>query len=596
MNVKRTSLIIVCALVFVGVVALMRVAAVPRTEVTIDGVALVNRQSISKAEFRSYIKASISRRHFAVGGVDVGQLEEMLNGYIEEQILVYQDAARQGLFADKDFQRAYEFGENQLIARRYIAGELQETLEVTEDDLSEYIPSEWVSLKLRQILLSNRGEAEAVLAKARAGEDFIELVREYSIGPGAARDGDLGNRFPGSGYFLPAYDVYLFSLEAGEISDVVETPLGPAICKVEERKVYSEHEIKAMLRKPRNMIFSRKVQTHIREIREKVGAEIYADPLNECVAALDGGRKHDALIAKAGEREFYFMDLQRTIGVPYDRIYIEPSVDKLFQLYRDNIDSKISDYVLAQEARILGVSIETDAEKMELTKLKRRVALRMMGERIFAGLDVTDEEAREYFEEKPDEFNIPERVRLWQILLADEPTAKLVHEKLMAEESFEELAREYSIDKRKGSLSGLIGTLQKKDLEEELADAAFALLPGDYSDIIQTEHGYHILKVDGTYSARTFEFEDIKGIVRKAVLRGKQEERFAKYIQDLFAKAVIEINDEALRELIAEMKNRKPGTSPHGAAGMPINSPGASPHGPGGMPINSSGASPHGAN
>ena len=610
MSSKRTVLIIAIAFGIVCIAALMHVAAVPKTSSMGNDIALVNKQSVSKGEFRDYIKASIARRHFAVGNVEVSDLEEILNGYIKEQILVYQDAGRLGLFGSEDFQRAYELGENRMIAGKYVRGKLREALVVTEEDLSDYIPSQWIQLKITQILLLDRGQAEAVLAEARAGADFIELVREYSVGPAAQRDGDLGYRFPGSGYFLPAHDVYLFSLEAGEISDVVETPLGPAVCRIEDKKVFTEHEIEALLSKPRGVVFNQKVQKHVREIRENTGVELYSDPLYKCVEAMYDGRKLDALIVKAGDREFHFIDLQRTIPVPYDQIYIEPSVQKLFELYRGNVESKISDYLLAQEARIFGVEIETATEKREMQKLKRMIALRMMGERIFAGLAVTDDEAREYFKENPDEFNILERVRFWQILLPDEATAGLVHEKLMAGESFKELAVEYSTDKRSKGLGGMVGVLRKQDIVPELADVAFSLLPGDYSDAIETEHGYHIIMIDGTFSAKTYEFDEIRGKVRNAVLRGRQEKRFGEYIEKLFADAVIEINDEALHELLTDLKSRKPKTSPHnfggppggtdasphGSSGVPTNSSGASPHGSGGMLPLGAGASPHGSN
>ncbi len=69
-----------------------------------------------------------------------------------------------------------------------------------------------------------RERAEEVLAKARAGEDFQELAREYSDGPTATNGGDLGGF--GKGAMVPAFENAAFALEVGGISDVVETPFG----------------------------------------------------------------------------------------------------------------------------------------------------------------------------------------------------------------------------------------------------------------------------------------------------------------------------------------------------------------------------------
>jgi hypothetical protein len=77
--------------------------------------------------------------------------------------------------------------------------------------------------------------------------------------------------------------------------------------------------------------------------------------------------------------------------------------------------------------------------------------------------------------------------------------------------------------------------------------------------------------IDGTLSAKTYEFHEIRNKVTKTILRRMQEKRFGEYVNDLFAKATIEVNDEALRELQNEMKSAKPKPSPHNFNSMPAN-------------------------
>jgi len=79
-----------------------------------------------------------------------------------------------------------------------------------------------------------RTKAEDVLAKVKKGADFAKLAQEVSEDPGtASKGGDLG--LFSRGHMVPAFDAAAFALEPGAVSDVVETPFGFHIIKVEEK-------------------------------------------------------------------------------------------------------------------------------------------------------------------------------------------------------------------------------------------------------------------------------------------------------------------------------------------------------------------------
>jgi peptidyl-prolyl cis-trans isomerase D len=80
-----------------------------------------------------------------------------------------------------------------------------------------------------------RKKAEDVLAKAKAGGDFAALAKENSGDPGSAsKGGDLGF-FP-RGRMVPQFEEVAFTLEPGTISEIVESPFGLHIIRVDEKK------------------------------------------------------------------------------------------------------------------------------------------------------------------------------------------------------------------------------------------------------------------------------------------------------------------------------------------------------------------------
>lgn len=78
-----------------------------------------------------------------------------------------------------------------------------------------------------------RQQADAVLAQAKGGADFADLAKQHSQDSTASNGGDLG-KF-GRGLMAPAFETAAFALEPGQISEVVETPFGLHIIKLEEK-------------------------------------------------------------------------------------------------------------------------------------------------------------------------------------------------------------------------------------------------------------------------------------------------------------------------------------------------------------------------
>ena len=79
-----------------------------------------------------------------------------------------------------------------------------------------------------------KDRANAVLARAKKGEDFATLAQEYSEGPSGTRGGDLG--YFGRGKMVKPFEEAAFRLKVGEVSDPVRSSFGYHIILVEDRR------------------------------------------------------------------------------------------------------------------------------------------------------------------------------------------------------------------------------------------------------------------------------------------------------------------------------------------------------------------------
>ena len=82
---------------------------------------------------------------------------------------------------------------------------------------------------------ATKTEAEGVLKRAKSGEDFAALAKQYSKDPGSAAVGGDLNYFP-KGQMVPAFDAAAFSLKTGEISGLIETEFGFHIIKLTDKR------------------------------------------------------------------------------------------------------------------------------------------------------------------------------------------------------------------------------------------------------------------------------------------------------------------------------------------------------------------------
>ena len=154
--------------------------------------------------------------------------------------------------------------------------------------------------------------------------------------------------------------------------------------------------------------------------------------------------------------------------------------------------------------------------------------------------EITEETVRE-------EYDAGKEVEASHILVEDFETAQEVIEKINAGEDFAELAGQYSQDPGSGAAGGSLGYFERGRMVPEFEQAAFNLEVGEISEPVQSQFGYHIIKVT---DRKPFEedFEEVKDELEELLAR-RQARPLEEVQRELLENANINIKDEQFQHL-----------------------------------------------
>jgi peptidyl-prolyl cis-trans isomerase C len=170
--------------------------------------------------------------------------------------------------------------------------------------------------------------------------------------------------------------------------------------------------------------------------------------------------------------------------------------------------------------------------------------------------DVNEADAKKYYDENPKEFENPEQIKVSHILIGvatpdpnkkEDPNVAKAAAKAKAEailqrvkngEDFATLAKENSTCPS-ASKGGDLGFFSKGKMVPAFENAAFALKVGQVSDVVETQFGFHIIKVTDHKDASTTSFADAKDNIIKMLQQKKQGDYAKQYIENLKSQATI---------------------------------------------------------
>ncbi len=153
-------------------------------------------------------------------------------------------------------------------------------------------------------------------------------------------------------------------------------------------------------------------------------------------------------------------------------------------------------------------------------------------------VEISPDEIREEYEYSRDEYQVPKRTKVSHILVKAEgdngekateearKRAEQILEEVERGDDFAALARKYSEDPDSAKEGGSIGWVRKGENVPEFAEVAFSLEKGEIGPLIQSQDGFHIVKVDDVEEERVKSLEEVQGTIR-AELAGVKSRQFA---------------------------------------------------------------------
>ncbi len=193
--------------------------------------------------------------------------------------------------------------------------------------------------------------------------------------------------------------------------------------------------------------------------------------------------------------------------------------------------------------------------------------------------DISDEQAKKFYDDNPAEFEEPEMVRASHVLIGTQDPktgSELTDEqkkakKKLAEdilkrardgEDFAKLAKEFSDDPGSKDKGGEY-KFPRGRMVPEFEAAAFALRTNQVSDIVTTQFGYHIIKLSEKLPAKKKSFGESSDDIKKYLETIEMQKKMQPYFEKLKKDADVQIVDEKLKEI----------TLDSGEPGAPVNKP-----------------------
>ncbi|GLH67240.1 peptidylprolyl isomerase [Geothrix edaphica] len=228
------------------------------------------------------------------------------------------------------------------------------------------------------------------------------------------------------------------------------------------------------------------------------------------------------------------------LGSPVTDDYVRASIDSI---KKENNFATDADLERALRSS-LGIGLPEFMKRQKQQATQQYVLQR----EVFSKVAVEDNELRAYYEDHKEEYRLPSRFRIRELVLAKGATAEdqaearkkleAIQAELKAGKSFDELARQHSVSPSKAT-GGDLGWMNKGFLRASIEDAAVKLKPEQVSAPIETDKDLYLVQLIALEDAPVKDFAEVKPKILEKLQEPKAQNAIEQYLSNLRMRANI---------------------------------------------------------
>ncbi|HEV2499967.1 MAG TPA: peptidylprolyl isomerase [Terriglobia bacterium] len=278
--------------------------------------------------------------------------------------------------------------------------------------------------------------------------------------------------------------------------------------------------------------------------------------------------------------------LQKLRDAVTDEVQVTP--DEVLQDFRQRNEKTRINYVVLEPTQFFS-SVQVTPQALNTYFLANRAKYKLSEQRqvkyilippdaVKSAVQISDAQLQNYYSQHLTDYQVPDEVKVSHILLKttgessqqEQQTLQLAQKVLAqvkAGGNFADLAKKYSQDPGSAQNGGELGWIKRGQTVKAFEDAAFSMKPGEISNLVKTEYGYHIIKLEDKQTAHLQPFSEVKATIEATL----QKQALQQAQNDLAAKIENEVKANPLDfDAVAKQNGLQSGETPLFAYDQPV--------------------------